>query len=80
MHQLPENMLLMSLSQDHFSNSTVKPLCPNLPFLFLIKCSILTQICQKQLSQRLVAALFRETYAMTSKKHVSTKTKTRSFQ
>ena len=73
MHQLPENMFLLSLRQYPFSNFTP-------PFLYLKKWETFTQIQQKQPSQRPVVARVRDTYAPTSRKYVSTESNTRSFQ
>ena len=79
-HGLPEKNFILSLRQDHFSNSTAKFLGPTRPFLYLKKLDMFTQIQQKWPSETPVVASFRDTYAPTSRKYVSTEPNTRSFQ
>ena len=61
MHQLPENMFLLSRRQDLFSNETVKFLDPSLPFLHSKNCGIFTQILQKRPSKTPAVAHLRDT-------------------
>ena len=79
MHQIPQNLFLLSLKQDNFSNSTIIVLGPSPPFIYLKKCDIFSQIQQKWHSQRPVVAPFRDTRAPTSRKYISTELKKRSF-
>ena len=72
-------MFLLSLRQDHFSNSTKKFLGPTPPSLYFTKSDIFSQIQQKPPSHTPAVALFRDTYALTSGKYVSTGPKRRSF-
>ena len=65
-------MFLLSLRQDHFSNSTIKFLGPTPLFLYLKKCDISSQIQEKTPSQASPLAHFRDTYVLTSKNYVST--------
>ena len=73
----------VSTEQDDFSNQTVKSLGPTPPFLFSKICGIyhtyFTHIQQKRHSQTPAVALFRNTYAPTSRKYVCTEPKTRPF-
>ena len=59
------------LRQDHFSNSR---------FYIFKNTDIFTQIQQKRPYQTPVMARFRDTYAPTSRKYVSTEAKIRLFQ
>ena len=43
MYQLPENMFVLSLRQDHFSNQIIKFVGATPPFLYLIKSDIFSQ-------------------------------------
>ena len=79
MHCIAEDMFVLCLRQDYFSNQTGKSLGPTPPFLYL-KTDIFTQIWSKRPSQTPVVALLRHTYAPTSRKHVSTEAETRSYQ
>ena len=75
MHRIPQNLFLLSLKQDNFSNSTIIVLGPSPPFIYLKKCDIFSQIQQKCHSQRPVVAPFRDTRAPTSRKYISTELK-----
>ena len=72
-------MFPLSLRQGHFSNSTINFLDPTNPFLYFKKGDSSSQIQQKRPSQRLAVTPFRDTYAQTSKKYVSTEPRTRLF-
>ena len=71
---------LLSLGQHHFSSKSRKFLGPTPPFLYLKNGDIFTQIEQKPACQTPVIAGFRHTYAPSSTKYLSTKSKTRWFQ
>ena len=58
----------------------MKCLGRNPPFLYFKNSDTFTQIQQKQPYQTPVVARFRDIYAPTSRKNVSTKPKTKSFQ
>ena len=79
-HQLLENIFLLSLRQDHFSNSTINVLGSTPPFFYFKNSDIFTQIKQKQPFHTSVVACFRSTYSVNSRKYVSTEPKARSFQ
>ena len=79
MHWIPQNLFLLSLKQDNFSNSTIIVLGPSPPFIYLKKCDIFAQIQQKWHSQRPVVAPFRDMRSPTSRKHISTDLKKRSL-
>ena len=72
MHRFPENVFLLSLRQDHFTNSARTFLGPTAPFLYFKNSDIFTQIQQKPSYQTPAVARFRNTYAATSRKYVST--------
>ena len=72
MHQLPENLFLLSLRQDNFSNYVKKFFESNSRFyLSKIYLSTLTT---------LVMAFFGDAYAPTSRKYISTEPNARSLQ
>ena len=48
MHRFPENLFLLILEQNQFSNKTIETLGPNPPFFYLRNFLIFTQILQKQ--------------------------------
>ena len=73
-------MFPLSLKQGHFGNQTINFLSPTNPYLYLKKCDSSSQIQQKRPFSWPAAALFRDTYAATSKKSVSTEPKARLFQ
>ena len=80
MHQLPENMFVLSLRQDHFINQTIKFVGPTPPFIYLKKVIFSVKFKKKRPSQTPLLAPFRDTYVPTSKKYVCTKAKARPFQ
>ena len=73
------NMFLMSPIQNLFSNWTINVLGTTPPFLYLKNCGIFTQILQNRQSQTPAVARFRDRYAPTSRKYVSTEPKARYF-
>ena len=73
------NMILLSLRGDLFSNQAIKSLGPTTPFFHLKKYGIFTQILQKRPSKTSAVARFRETYAPTSRKYVSTEPNAKLF-
>ena len=79
-HSRPENMFLLSASEDFFSNSTVKLLGSTPRFLIFKTNGTFARILQKRLSRITVVARFRDTSAPASKKTVSTDSKAKSFQ
>ena len=80
MRCLQKNIFLLSVIQDRFSNETIKFLGPTPPFLYFKKCDLSSQIQEKRPSQTPAGAPFRERYAPTFKKYVSTEPRARSFQ
>ena len=70
-------MFLLSLREDPFSNSAKKFSGRTHPYLYLKNPDIFTQIQQKGLCHLTVVADFRDRYAPTSIKYVSTELKTR---
>ena len=80
MDQTSENIFLLSLRQDHFSNLSRKLLGSTLLFFYLKNSDIFTHIEQKGPCQTPVMAGFRHTHAPTSRKYLSTELKTRWFQ
>ena len=79
MHRLPINMFQLSLGEDHFFNETIIFLGSTNPFLYFKKCDISSRVQQKRSSQRPLLVPFRDKYAPTSKKYVSTEPKRKSL-
>ena len=61
MHRLPENVIILSLTQDRFCNQAIKFLGPTIPFLIFKNGDVFTQIEQKQSHQTPQAPRFRGT-------------------
>ena len=79
MHRLSINMFQLSLGEDHFFNETIIFLGSTNPFLYFTKCDISSRVQQKRSSQRPLLVPFRDKYAPTSKKYVSTEPKRKSL-
>ena len=77
MHRLPENIILLSLRQGHSSTSIKNILGPTPTFLDFKNSDIFTQTLPKRPYQTAVVIRFREMYAPTSRKYVSTEAKTK---
>ena len=79
MYRLRKYMIVLSLRQDRFSTETMKFLRRTPAFLYFKTCDISSRVQQKRPSQTPLVAPFRDTYAPTSKKYVSTEPKRRSL-
>ena len=78
MHQLQENMFLLTLRQDHFCNKKILSVFS--PIYRVQKRWYFHSIQEKRHYQTHVEVLFRDTCAPTSRKYVPTDPETRSFQ